>query len=527
MTPSIEASTERRWTVLAVLCLSILLVVAANMSLNVALPTLGRHLHAGVTSLQWVVDIYVLCFAGLLLPGGAIGDRFGRKGTLQVGLVLFAVASGLGAVSTTTGQLLVVRAAMGVAAALVMPGTLSILTTVFPPEERPVAIAIWASVAGASVALSITWSGFMLEHFWWGSIFLGMTVVAVVALVVGWPLLPTSRHPEDARIEPVGALLSIVGVSGLLFGFIEAPDDGWLSTPVVVALVVGVAGLVAFVVWEHRVARPMLDVRFFAAPRFAFGSLAIAAAYFALFGMYFVFTQYFQLVRGYSPLQAGVAALPAGLAQLAVANLAKPLVARHGFRTVLVAGLVASAGGLGVLATSGASSPLAVVEVGLGLLGVGIGLTMPPASGAIMSSLPPAKAGVGSAVNDLARELGGAFGIGLLGSVTLLQYRHRLDGAGQPAGWTATARQGLAQAVGTHPGGGTNGSSAAAAAVARHAFTSGLAWAMALGAVLVLAVAAVIAVGLRPGARPAPSAPASSGGTAPAASAVGGELTSA
>jgi EmrB/QacA subfamily drug resistance transporter len=478
--PSVEASYRRRWLVLAVLCLSILLVVVSNMALNVALPTLGRALHASTSSLAWVVDTYVLCFAGLLLPAGAVGDRFGRKGALQCGLVIFLTAAALGAFSTATWQLILARAVMGVGAALVMPGTLSILAMVFPPAERPRAIGIWASVAGGSVAVSITWSGAMLENFWWGSIFLGMAGIAALALAGGWWLLPTARHPGQARLDPLGAALSVVGVTGLLYGFIQAPDDGWTAAPILAAFAAGLAALAAFIAWERRTAHPMLDIAFFAERRFSFGSLSIAAAYFALLGMYFVFTQYLQLVRGYSPLAAGLYALPAGLAQFAVANAARPLVARYGIRPVLAGGLLASAAGLAVLAVSQVASPPGAFEAALALLGVGIGLTMPPATGAIMAALPPHKAGVGSAVNDLARELGGAFGIGVLASITLSAYRSRLGPAlaGHPAGTVASAKAGLAQALAV--GGGAQGPLGAAA---RHAYTTGLEMAIAAVAV--------------------------------------------
>jgi EmrB/QacA subfamily drug resistance transporter len=497
MPPSVEASYRRRWLVLAVLCLSILLVVVSNMALNVALPVLGRDLHAGVSSLAWVVDTYVLCFAGLLLPAGAVGDRFGRKGTLQCGLVIFIVAATLGAFSTAIWQLILVRGVMGVGAALVMPGTLSILATVFPPAQRPKAIAIWASVAGGSVAVSITWSGAMLEHFWWGAIFLGMAAVAAAALVSGWWLLPTARHPEAARLDPLGAVLSVIGVTGLLYGFIQAPDDGWTAAPILAAFAAGVAGLAAFTAWERRSAHPMVDLGFFADRRFSLGSLSIAAAYFALFGMYFVFTQYFQLVRGYSPLVAGLYALPAGLAQFAVANAAKPLVARHGIRAVLTAGLLASAAGLATLAVSAVTSPAWAFEMGLGLLGVGIGLTMPPATGAIMASLPSHKVGVGSAVNDLVRELGGAFGIGVLASVTISAYRSTLAPAlaGHPASTGASAKAGLAQAIAASGGPGSPLGMAA-----RHAYSTGLDLAMAIGAGCVAAAAVTVYLALRPSA---------------------------
>lgn len=482
--PGIEDSYRRRRLVLAVLCLSVLLTVVSNMALNVALPTLGRQLHAGPASLAWVVDAYVLCFAGLLLPAGALGDRFGRKGALQCGLALYVAAAVCGAFSTRIGELIAARAVMGIGAAFVMPGTLSLLATVFPPAQRPKAIAVWAGVAGGSVAISITWSGYMLEHFWWGAIFLGMALVGVVALVAGRFLLPTSRHPGTAGLDPVGALLCVVGASGLLYGFIQAPDDGWTAAPILGAFALGGLGAAAFVAWERRHPHPMLDPGFFAERRLSIGALSIAAAYFALFGMYFVLTQYLQSVCGYSPLAAGLYALPAGLAQLAIANAAKPLVARHGFRPVLVAGLAASTTGLVLLADAGGASPIWIVEVGLGLLGAGIGLTMPPAAGAVMSALPSDKAGVGSAVNDLARELGGAFGIGVLGSVTLSRYRAGLA-PGAAAGVTAGTPSAANQP--TH---------IAALLAARDAYSSGFDIAMLVGALLVAAAGVAVHLAL-------------------------------
>jgi MFS transporter, DHA2 family, multidrug resistance protein len=486
-TPSIESAYRRRWLVLATLCLSVLMVVMANMALNVALPTLARTLHAGTTSLAWVVDLYVLCFAGLLLPAGSLGDRFGRKGALQCGLVVFVVASAAGALSVSTSQLILARAAMGVGAAFVMPGTLAILATVFPPAERPKAIAIWASVAGGSVAVSILWSGFILEHFWWGSIFIGLATVGTAALIAGYFLLPTSRHPQDARLDLGGAVLSVISVEGLLYGFIQAPQNRWTSPTILAAFALGAVGLVAFAVVEDRTERPMLDLRFFRQRQFALGGLSIAAAYFALFGMYFVFTQYLQLVRGYSSLVAGALALPAGLAQFAVANLSKPLVGRFGFRNVLVGGLLASAAGLLVLATSEMASGPWAFEIGLGLIGAGIGLTMPPATGAIMSSLPPHKAGVGSAVNDLVRELGGAFGIGVLGGIALSRYRSGLGVSRHLVSGTSNAQDGLAQALA-----GTDGARGGTGDVARAAFSGGLDLAMIVGAGFVFVAALVV-----------------------------------
>jgi EmrB/QacA subfamily drug resistance transporter len=484
-----EAVYRRRWIVLAALCLTILLAVAANLALNVALPTLGRQLHAGITSLQWIVDIYVLCFAGLLLPAGALGDRLGRKATLELGLAVFALASFAGAFSTQTWELIVARGVTGVGAALAMPGTLSIVTAVFPPRERAAAVAVWASVAGASVVVAITWSGAMLDHFWWGSIFIGMAVLAAVAAVAAQLLVPESRAATRAPVDLGGVTWSVLGVGGLVFGLIEAPADGWGSATVLSAFLLGAAGIAAFVAWELRADHPMVPLRLFADRRASLGALSIAAAYFALFGMYFVVTQYLQLVRGCSPVIAGLYALPAGVAQLAVANASRPLVERYGHRSVLGAGLGAGAVGLVALAFSGTSTTMWVFEIGLGLIGTGIGLTMPPSTTVVISALPPDQAGVGSAVNNVVREIGGAFGIGLFGSLTLLRYRDRLAPSlgGLSAGDARMARGGLAQALGL-----AQGPHAALLGAARSSYVDGMHLAMWAGAAVVAVIAAIV-----------------------------------
>jgi EmrB/QacA subfamily drug resistance transporter len=485
-----EAEDGRRWIILAALCLTILLAVAANLALNVALPTLGRQLHAGITSLQWIVDVYVLCFAGLLLPAGALGDRIGRKAALQLGLTIFAVASLAGAFSTETWELILARAVSGVGAALAMPGTLSILTAVFPPRQRATAIAIWASVAGASVVVAITWSGLMLDHFWWGSIFIGMGLLAVVAALAAQILVPESRSSVRAPVDLGGVAASVLGVGGVVFGLIEAPADGWGSAAVLAAFALGAAGIVTFVWWELRVPQPMVPLRLFADRRAWLGALSIAAAYFALFGMYFVTTQYLQIVRGCSPVIAGLYALPAGVAQLVLANTSRPLVERFGHRSVLGLGLLAGALGLAVLAFCGTSTGMWRFEVGLALLGAGIGYTMPPSTTVVLAALPPDQAGVGSAVNNVVREIGGAFGIGLFGSITLLRYRDHLASSlhGVPASTAQAARSGLAQAVAV--GKGPQGLLAAAA---RSSYTDGMREAMWAGAAVVVVVAAVVA----------------------------------
>jgi EmrB/QacA subfamily drug resistance transporter len=486
--PPTSSPTRRRWA-LGVLCLGALVVVASNMALNVALPAIGRDLGAGVTALAWVVDAYVLCFAGLLLPAGALGDRFGRRLTMQTGLVVFAVAAGLGALSDAVWQLVLTRAVMGLGAALVTPGTLSILTQLFPPAERARAIGIWAAVAGGGVALSLTGAGWMLDHARWPAIFVGLGLLAAVTFVGGALVLPEYRAPVPRRPDIVGAVLSVVGVTALLHAVIAAPDDGPTAPGVLGGVVGGVLALGLFTVVELRRPAPMLDLRLFRARGLTVGCLAVGAVYLALFGTYFVLTQYLQLVRGLTPLQAGVAALPAGLAQFAVATALPPVLARLGARRVLPAGLLVAAAGLGTLALAGATGGLVVLETGLALTGAGVGLTMPPATTSIMAAVPVEQAGLGSALNNLVRELGGAFGIGLFAGAGLLRYR-----AGLPADAPATARDGLAQALAVPD-------ATATADAARAAFASGVTVATACGAVVLVVAALIVRAALPPSGR--------------------------
>ena len=318
---------QRRWRILAVLSLSLFLVVVDNTIVNVALPTLSRELGATTSQLQWIVDAYSLVFAGLLLAGGSLGDRFGRKGALQVGLVLFASTSVLAAFAGTANQLIGARALMGVGAALIFPATLAILTNVFTdPTERAKAIGIWSGVSGLAVALGPVTGGWLLEHFAWGSIFFVNVPIVLLALVVGQRLLPTSRDPHAGRFDTNGLILSIAGVSLLVWTVIEAPSHGWTSATTLAGFVAAIGIIAGFVVWERQREQPMLDVRIFRNARFSAASLAVAVAFFALFGFIFLITQYFQFVRGFSTLSAGVHTLPFAVA----AGLAAPLAAPPG-----------------------------------------------------------------------------------------------------------------------------------------------------------------------------------------------------
>jgi EmrB/QacA subfamily drug resistance transporter len=413
---------DRRWWTLSVLCLSLLMVVMGNTVLNVALPTLVKELDATNSQLQWMVDAYSLVFAGLLFTGGALGDRFGRKGALQVGLALFGLGSALAAVSGSAGQVIASRALMGAAAALVMPATLSILTNVFPPRERARAIGIWAGVAGAGGAIGPITSGWLLEHFWWGSVFFLNIPVVIVALLAGRFLVPTSRDEGEAPLDLVGALMSIVAVSSLVYGIIEAPSKGWTDPEILGAFAVFTVVFAAFAAWELRREHPMLDLRFFQRRGFTGGSLAISLVFFGMFGMFFLLTQYLQLVKGYTALEAGVRTLPFAFTMMFVAPMSARIAEKIGPRATVSTGLFVAGIGQFVMAQNGVDTGYGLLVISLVVLAAGMGLTMAPSTASIMSSLPLGKAGVGSAMNDTNRELGGALGVAVLGSIVTSQY---------------------------------------------------------------------------------------------------------
>ena len=446
------ATHRRRWLILAVLCLSLFLAVVDNTIVNVALPTLSRALSAGTGDLQWIVDAYSLVFAGLLLASGSLSDRFGRKLALQVGLTIFGVCSVLAAFSATTGELIAARASMGLGAALVFPATLAILTNVFiDPTERAKAIGIWSAVSGIAIALGPITGGFLLRQFWWGSVFLVNVPTVVVALVSGHVLLPESRDPEAGRFDALGFVLSIAAIGLLVYTVIEAPRQGWSSTETVVGFVVAAALLVMFVGWEHRHPEPMLDVHLFKNPLFSGASVSVSLAFFALFGFIFLVTQYFQFLRGYSPLSAGIHTLPFAVAAAVMAPVGARIALRFGTRLAVASGLAAMAVGLWWAATINGSTPYWGPVVGsMILVGAGLTLTTAPATAAILGALPPAKAGVGSAVNDTTRELGGTLGVAIVGSVFASLYGPKLvdalTGLRLPGGVLATAKESLGTA---------------------------------------------------------------------------------
>ena len=366
-------------------------------------------------------------FAALLLSAGALGDRFGRKGALQAGLGIFALAALAASTAQDPVQVIAARSAMGAGAAFVMPATLSLLAVTFPPRERGRAIAIWAGFAGAGGVIGPLLSGLLLERFWWGSVFFVNLPIIVIAVIAGAALVPTSRDTRHRPLDPLGGLLSMLGLGGLVFAIIEGPERGWLAPLTVGACLIGAAALLAFVWWESHSDTPMLDLSWFGDRNFSVGAGTITLAFFSAFGVFFLVTQYFQFVLDYSPLVAAAAALPVAASLLVVAPRSAGLAERLGPNRVVSTGLLLIAAGLGLLAlTAVPDAAYWTVAPALLLFGCGLALTTAPSTTLILSAMPTDKAGVGSAVNDTTRELGGSLGVAVLGSIVTSLYQARL-----------------------------------------------------------------------------------------------------
>ena len=423
----------RRWWTLVVLSLSLVVIGLDNTILNVALPTLVRELSATQSDLQWMIDSYVLIFAGLLLTMGSFGDRFGRKRALLIGLVIFGVASYGSSMATTSAQLIGGRAVMGIGAALIMPSTLSIITTIFTGKELGKAIGIWAGVAGIGIVGGPVIGGWLLEHFWWGSVFLvNMPIVAVAMALAVW-LIPESKDPNATPLDLVGAGLSIAALVTLVYGLIEAPKHGWTGDETLIALGIGGVLLLAFIIWEIRTPHPMLQMSFFRNRRFSIANLSITFTFFALFGSVFMLTQHLQFVLGFSPLEAGTRVMPVAT-MIISAPLSAKLAEKFGAKLIVFLGLVTVAASFLLFSTLEVTG-YATIGWGLAVLGFGMGLVMAPATESIMASVPLAKAGVGSAMNDTTREVGGALGVAVLGSIFSSAYATEIGPAlrGLPA----------------------------------------------------------------------------------------------
>ncbi|MDO8362121.1 MAG: DHA2 family efflux MFS transporter permease subunit [Actinomycetota bacterium] len=415
---------HRRWAILATMCLSLVLIVATVSSVNVAIPALAEsELRPSDTQILWIVDAYALVFAALLLPAGALGDRFGRKGALLIGLVIFASASAACAFMTDSNALIACRSIMGIGAALIMPSTLSLLQSAFPRRERAKAIAMWAGFAGAGGAIGPVLGGLLAEHFWYGSVFFVAAPIATVAFVASWVLAPSSREATAHKLDPGGAALSIVGFAALLAAIIEGPERGWSDSLVVAGFVIAVVCLVGFVLYERRTSEPMLDMKFFSNRRFAMGSMGITVTFFGMFSLFFLLTQYLQYVQGYSALGAGVRGLPFAATMIIVSPRAPHIAARIGAKKAVGGGMAMLAAGLVMMSFIAIDTTYWYIAACLVVIAYGVGAAMPSLSSGIVQSVPLHKAGVGSAVNDTTREVGGAIGIAVIGSIVSSIYR--------------------------------------------------------------------------------------------------------
>jgi EmrB/QacA subfamily drug resistance transporter len=489
-----------------IVCL--LMVIMGNTILNVALPTLQRELSATQGELQWAIDSYILVFAGLLFSWGVVGDRIGRRKVLLAGLGIFALASVLAAFSGSAVELIAWRALMGVGGAAVQPATLAVITNVFPAGERGRAIGVWAGAAGIAVAGGPLAGGAVLEHFWWGAVFLLGVPVAVVGAAGILLVVPESRDPAPGRLDVPGVLLSIAALAGLVFGIIRGGGGAGWTTPGVLGPLAGGALLLAvFVWWQRRTTHPALDVTLFRNPAFSASAGALALNFFALQGATFYLVFYLQGVRGYTPLQSGAALIPVAIGMAVMAPVSSRLSTWLGPKVVVAAGFLAVALSFAGIQLLDEEAPLALVLADLAVQGCGMGLVLAPATEAIMSVVPREKAGAGAAVNNSVRQVGGALGVAILGSVMASAYAARLGSAveGLPAGARDEARESIVATLGAvqqAQGGDPEVARAAAAVVApaREAFVGAM-HLTALGTVAAALVATAVVVIWMPGRR--------------------------
>jgi len=439
-------SSKRRTAVLVTLCLAVFTINLDTTIVNVALPTLVRELGASTTQLQWVVDAYNLVFAALVLAAGSVSDRVGRKGALLTGLAIFGAGSLIGSRCTSPGQLIVVRGLIGLGAAIIFPTTLSIISNVFTGRaERAKAIGLWGAMTGVGVAAGPICGGWLLEHYWWGSVFVSLVpIAAAVAALVAWRV-PTSRDPQAPRVDRAGLALSTAAIGSLVFTIIEAPQFGWAAGRSIAGFAVAAALLAVFVAWERHVDQPMLDVRLFQNLRFTAASGSVTVAFFALFGFIFMVTQYFQFLKGYSPFGTGIRLLPVAGSVATASIVGTKLAVRIGNKAIVSTGLGLIALAFLWISTASAATPYLEIVGQMIVLGLGMGLTSAPATEAIMGVVPKEKAGIGSAMNDATRELGGTLGVAVIGSVFASLYASRLI---VPAGLPSEAAKAANESVG-------------------------------------------------------------------------------
>ncbi len=483
---------QHRWKTLAVLSLSLLIIGLDNTILNVALPSLQEALDTNGSTLQWIVDSYLLVFAGLLLTFGAFGDRFGRRLALQLGVAIFGLSSLAVLVVDSSTGLIAVRALMGVGGALIMPATLSIITNTFPSHERAKAIGIWAAFAAVGIGLGPLAGGLLLEWFSWRSVFLVNVPFAAIAFVLALKLVPESRDPRPGTFDFAGAGLSIAGLVSLVYTIIEAPNHGWLAPATVGGFALSLALLAAFIAWELRVAEPMLNLSYFRNPRFGIGAAAISLAYFALMGALYGLTQYLQSAHGYSSLEAGAAMTPIAFGLIFGARSGTHLATRVGTTRIVAPGLALVSTMLLLSVFWSPSTPYWALGAFFFFLAAGMGWTMAPSTAAVMGAVPEEKSGVASAMNDVSRQVAGALGVAVIGSLTTTLYTARIedDTAGLPPAAAETARGSIGGAIGVAQGlPETQGTALADAAASAYTHALGLGF---LGAAAAAAVGAAI-----------------------------------
>jgi EmrB/QacA subfamily drug resistance transporter len=477
-----EARDPRRWWILVVLCLSSLVLVIDGMALTVAVPAMTADLGATAQDTQWILDSYILVFAGLLLTSGSLGDRFGRRRIMLIGLILFGAASLAATYVHDPLEVIAARIAMGVGGALIMPSTLSILITVFDAEERNKAMAAWGSVSMLGLVGSPVLGGFLIDHFSWRSIFFINVPFVALAIVAALVLMPESRGPWQ-KPDPLGAVLSATGMTALVWWIIEIPQHGVFEGRSLITLTVAVVSLGGFVIWENVTPAPMVPLTLFKHRDFTGGSLSLTLVQIGNGGLLLVYTQYLQFVLGYSPVKAGLAFVPLAVAALAGNGTGAALAARVGNRLLVLVGMLVMAGSFVLLATVTAQSGFAVAAVGLGLLGLGAGLAMPAAVSALMGTIPAEQAGVGSALNDTIQQAGTALGIAILGSLLTSGYTRQM-----PAGAPEAARESIIGAAGDP----------ALAAAAGNAFTASMSTTFTISAIAVVAAALLAAMVMSP-----------------------------
>jgi EmrB/QacA subfamily drug resistance transporter len=456
-----EAVHRRRWAILGVLMLSLLIVVLDNSILNVAIKTISTPAPTGLgasqSQLEWAINSYTLVFAGLLFTAGLLGDRFGRKKVLIGGIAVFGVGSALAAEAGSPGQLIAFRAVMALGAAFVMPATLAVLMNVFEHHEQPKAIGIWAGGVGLGIAIGPITGGLLLAHFWWGSVFLINVPIVVLAMILMALVVPESRDPRPGRIDPLGVVMSVVGLVLLVYGIIKGGQLADFTDPVVLATILGgLAVLTLFVLHEKRSDHPSVDVTYFKNRVFSTAMAATALVFFAMMGVTFFAVFYTQSVRGYTPLETGLLMLPVAAAQIVFAPRARLVVARFGNRATVSAGMVLVAATLAAFTLLGRETGIWVLEVIFFLMGTGMAHVMTPTSVMIMQSVPVQKSGSASALSNTFRQIGGALGVAVLGSVLSTVYRSGVDGslgalpsgARHAAGESIEATLGVARALG-------------------------------------------------------------------------------